>query len=693
MAKEYDPEHIQELAALIDQADLHYCRPPGRYEPGKLLHLKVRGVCPAIEGKATLRVECFAGGGFAGQVYRVRVIDLDPPDLNATGLKIRGSYAVKIHVPPSRFSRLFRDAIYWLGFQGPFAAQVNENAARTGALWQKLIRRGGGSRFCNECSVADIHATFFDPEMRSFGEIIEWVDGRIWRLEIDREVFCRRKVSANGSRGSSEYLAKKEFMEKFVNLLHDMGAPELARQYEWGTGKSQPNVFKRLNADSRPEDGLTALDFRPGLALLFFLPMSPADCRLIREGCRRGSLVQFDRCDLGKLRRFCSEHAADFQDLIPVLEELESAETRYRNSLPDVTHHGFRLLYDKRLRQEVKTGLIEGWHCLGLVDEPHARRLKDSTPAFRLFYLAGGVPLLGGKIRLLWGNPNYRKHLLACFGSLYYFRRVLRAGQAECLINWHRSGRVGESGTGFFLRHPLIFALARVLPGMLPLPAKLHRALIDWRYALEKAKASIVFPIRFYCDPDFRTNWLTCEVEEGVRQGILKPKEKERILAQISDPFIQKYLKCLAVHFCTFPITKVAMILIAIYAYLNFGSGWEQSLAYAIAAMVLVGILPISPGSLVRGSYVVYLMIRERNLRNYWLAALVSYWHYVGYLGFPLQMAKEFPTLARLISSRWVTGAVKVIPVFGESGALLEHMAFDLCVNIPLSIKRKIQKG
>jgi hypothetical protein len=54
-------------------------------------------------------------------------------------------------------------------------------------------------------------------------------------------------------------------------------------------------------------------------------------------------------------------------------------------------------------------------------------------------------------------------------------------------------------------------------------------------------------------------------------------------------------------------------------------------------------------------------------------------------------MAKEFPALARLIASRWVTRVVKVVPVFGESGALLEHLVFDMCVNAPLSIRRRIQ--
>jgi hypothetical protein len=691
MSEKYDSGCIRELEDIIESADLRHRAPPERYEPGKLLELEVTGVCPAKEGKVKLLVEDFAGGGFAGQVYRVRLVGLGSEDLESTGLKMGTRYAVKIHVPPSRRSRLFRDVLYWLGYQGAFAAQVNPDASRSGVLWQKLIRRGAKIRFGDERCVADTYATFFDPEIGSFGEINEWVEGRTWKFELDSELFSRGRDTAQSTRFSKEYLAKKEFMAKFVELLHAMGATELTRQYEWWTGKSQPNVYKRLIAHGGAGEVLTTLDFRPGLTLLFFLPMSPVDFKLILHGLRRRALVQFDRGNLDALQAFCSAHPEEFEDLQPALEELKRVDPRYRESQPDITHHGRRLLFDGGLSRKVKDGIVRAWRRLGLTDDAHAAVLDGSAFAFGLFYLAGAIPVLGRLLRRLWGNVAFRSHVKGCCGSLSYLCRALGAKQAECLIRWHRKGRVGEEGIAFFLKHPLIFSTLRVFPGLLPLPAKAHRCLIDWKYAMEQAKAAVLFPIRFYRSPEFRIAWLNREVEAGESKGMLRRREKERILSQIKDPFIQKYLKCLAVHFCTFPVTKGFMVLLAVYAYFNFGDSWHESLAYAMASMIVVSVLPISPGSFLRGSYVVYLMIRERNVRNYWLAALLSYWHYVGYLGFPLQMAKEFPALARLIASRWVTRVVKVVPVFGESGALLEHLVFDLCVNAPLSIRRRIQ--
>ena len=127
------------LRAVVRAAALHCPMPVSRYDPGDVFDLEITGVYPAVTGRARLEVERFVGGGFAGQVYKTRLTDLHI-DGAVPGLEVGYVYAVKILVPPTRFSRLFRNAVYWAGYQGPFAPQVNPHAARTGVLWQKLIR-------------------------------------------------------------------------------------------------------------------------------------------------------------------------------------------------------------------------------------------------------------------------------------------------------------------------------------------------------------------------------------------------------------------------------------------------------------------------------------------------------------------------------------------------------------------------
>ena len=131
---------------------------------------------------------------------------------------------------------------------------------------------------------------------------------------------ARQSISSNSVRPN---IAQSDsFMRDFVKLLHEIGAYEFARQYEWSTCKSQPNCLKRIETENNPSAGLVAVDFRAGLALLPFLPMSPGDFKLIWNGLKRGSLVQFDRGDLNKLKSFINNHKEHFEDMHGLFDEL-----------------------------------------------------------------------------------------------------------------------------------------------------------------------------------------------------------------------------------------------------------------------------------------------------------------------------------------------------------------------------------
>ncbi len=700
-----------------------------RFEAGDRIEAEITGVVPARRARALFEVRKFAGGGFAGQVYQVEAKELVPEGEPIEGLEKGGIYALKILVPPSGFSKFFRNTIYWLAYQGPFSAQVNHAASRTGVLWQKLVRRGAAIRLGSEGAVADTYATFFLPGMKSYAEVNEWVDGRTWRYEVDDDVFARKVFdpadpgSAIETAASKEYLGKRLFMHRFVELFHEMGAPELARQYEWWTAKSQPNALKREGTNHNPIDGLCAIDFRAGLALLPFVPMSPGDFKLINDGFRRGHAVQFDRGDLGRLERFVDAHAGEFEDLRPALEELKETDPAYRASLPDITHHGVRLFFDDALRPSVKRGLIEGYQCSGLLDDEHTRKLCGSSILFTLFFIMGALPLLGSFLRKLWGNRLYRTHIGQALASRAHLAATFRARMAETLIAWHRSGKSGEKRTLFLLDHPLVFVLqfmAVFLPAVafavlylfdhsvlyeyhvwvagalqavfLVLPPTPYRFVMEPSFAWGSVKGWFVYAWRFYSDAAFREAWLTEQIEAGRADGMITAEERERCLRSAKDPYIQKYLMSVAVHICTIPVTQIVSVAVAIYFMIAYGQTWKESIAYAFVVLAIFQITPISPGSIVRGGYVVYLMIKERNVRNYKVAALISFWKYIGYFAFPVQMVSQYPVLARLMAGRYATSMVHIIPVFGEKGALIEHWVFDLFFNVPISLAKRWRK-
>ena len=695
MTTEYSLEVIRELEKEAQEAGLHRPLRVERYEPRTELTYSVTGVAPANKGKVRLLVEKFVGGGFAGQVYRVRILDIECPADPIRGLEVGEVYAMKILVPPSTSKRIFRNALYLVGFQGPFQLQVNKTAARTGTLWQKFIRRGAKIRFGNERVVADIHATFEDNRLGSCGELTEWVDGRTWQLEVDERMdllkgWIKGREVDPEDLGSPEYRSKREFMRRFVELLHDVGGHEFARQYEWSTCKSQPNCLKRDNSEASPSDGLVAVDFRAGLALLPFLPMSPGDFKLIAKGLIRGSLVQFDRGDVGKLEHFVDQHSHEFSDMRQMLEELKVAENVYRNSIPDITHNHFRLFFSRPLWSTILESAIGGWRVQNLLDGPGEEKLRGSRPLNLLFLLMGLLPLIGHLLRKIWGRADWRNHYWSLLTSWGYLGRAVRARVAEKLVGWHRSGRVNGERALKTARHlwPVLYHFPLSF-----LPAALHRVLTDWAYAKERLAYLFVRPIRLYFDAEMREQWLREMVNEGKKKQLVTDEDAEVILSQIKEPFIQKYLKSLAVHLCTLPVTQIVSILVAIaYVLMHPEMPRAQAWGIGLAIIALFQVVPVSPGSLVRGFYVVYLVVREKNFKDYNIAVFLAFFKYIGYLAFPIQMGYRYPTLARFMAAHWATEAVHSVPVFGERGALLEHGVFCLFYNWPLTIRRRMRK-
>ncbi len=695
MAKGYSVEVCRELTDVIHAANLHRPMRITRYDAGQELVYDVTDVAGTGHGRVRLVVEAFVGGGFAGQVYRVKILDIEAPGQAIGALQSAGICAMKILVPPSFFSRLFRNILYWIGFQGAFALQVNPEAARAVALWQKFIRRGAAVRFGDERAAADIHATFIDSRLGSCGELSEWIDGRTWRLEVDDRLgllkqWRRGRAVDEQQLGSPEYRAKREFMRRFVELVHDMGWHEFARQYEWSTCKSQPNCLKRRDAEDDPSAGLVAVDFRAGLALLPFLPMSPGDFKLIAKGLMRGSLVQFDRGDVRKLEAFVRDHGNEFADMGRMLEELKSSEKIYRNSLPDITHHHVRLLYSGRLWATILDSAVTGWKVRNLVDEDSQRRLRSSRILTLVFLLVGVIPLLGKFIRRIWARPDWRRHYAKMLTSWGYLRRAVRARIAEKVIVWHRAGRLDAE------RALKVAGSLRRFLCNLPLsvlPAGLHRFLTDLKFAKQRLAYLIVRPVRLYFNAELRQQWLRDMVTDGKRKQILSDEDAETILSRIDEPFIQKYLKSLAVHVCTLPVTQVVSVLLAVlYVLTHPDMPRAQAWAIGVTIIALFQVVPISPGSLVRGLYVLYLVIRERNFKDYNIAVILGFFKYIGYLAFPIQMAYRYPTLARFMAAHWATEGVHIVPVFGEHGALLEHGVFCLFYNWPLTIRRRMRK-
>ncbi len=695
MTVEYSVEICRELEEKFRGACLHRPMRIRRYDAGAELVYDVRGLEPANTGRVHLVVEKFVGGGFAGQVYRVKVLAIEAENGPIAGLEVGGVYAMKILIPPSSFSRLFRNVLYWIGFQGPFQLQVNPTAARSGALWQKFIRRGAKIRFGDEKAVVDIYATFVDGKLGSCGELSEWVDGRTWQLEVDNWLDLlkrwRRGRHVDAERlGSPEYRSKREFMGKLVGLLHDMGGYEFARQYEWSTCKSQPNCLKRRDTENNSSAGLVAVDFKAGLALLPFLPMSPGDFKLIAKGLMRGSLVQFDRGDINKLQRFVDSHSDEFADMGRMLEELKAADGVYRDSVPDITQNHIRLLYSRKLWSTMLDSAVTGWKVKNLIDEEHERKLRSNNFLTILYLLMGGFPFLGTILRRAWGRIDWRNHYRRILTEQGYLWRSIQARIAEKVIVWHRAGRVSPE-RALRLQEQLWRFLCHIPVSILP--AGLHRFLTDWAFFKDKLHYIFVRPIKLYFSAKLREQWLRDMVTEGKSKHILTNQDAKTILGQLNERYVQRYLISLVVHLLTLPITQIVSgIHILIWNMIHPEATPVERAAMSLAIAAIYQVIPISPGSLARGLWAVGIAIYDRSFKDYNIAVFLSFFKYIGYLAFPIQMAQHYPALARFMAAHWATEAVHIVPVFGERGALLEHWVFRLFYNWPLTIRRRMRR-
>ena len=683
----YSVAVVEKLQQRIRDLKLELPFRVDRYLPGTLLELDLTTAWPEARCKGNFLVEKFVGGGFAGQVYRCRYEGSDQVGVGeAAGLYAGHKYAVKILVPPSRFAAGFRNFVYAIAFQAPFSAQVLESACRSGLLWPKILRLAAQAEFGHADAIADTYASFYDANFGAFGEVREWIEGRGWRLEADLQPALRKQWKTMDARatGSPEYVAKRQFMHRLVAMMHAMGAPELARQYVWSTCKSQPNVLKRFGYEEDPAVGLCAVDFRAGLALVPFLPMSPGDFPLILRGLLRGSVAQFDRCNFNQLRAYVQSHPAVFEGQEALVDALQKYDHMYRRSMPDVTHQGLQLCRDRGLRGDVRRGLVEAYRNANWVDDEAAERLQRSKASFALFYVLGTIPLLGRAFRALSGQGVVRKHVSRVLSSFSYLRRSGKATAAHMAILWHQAGRVGARHAELLADHVGLFWLERVTVRLLPF--FLHRWLTEPLWVWQCIRNGIRYVYTFLQDAAFRENWLRQQVQMGLDDGMLLEEDAQTILSQIDDPFIAKYLKSVGVHLAMIPVTQIVSVLVggvvAIQVYLRTGNRGSAAVAFG-GIVFLFQVFPISPGSIARGLYVVYLMIRERNFRDYVVAAPLSFVKYIGYLAFPIQMATSYPVLSQFMASRWATGSVHIIPVFGEQGALLEHAVFNGFYNRP----------
>ncbi len=413
---------------------------PRLYFPDEILTGQVYLLDGRLCGEFQFLIQQYAGSGYAGQVYHARLAGKPLP-----GCPADFQVALKILRPASRWKEFFRDSLYFLTCQVTFAPRLRASALRAGLLTAELVSRTaeavGASRLC----FAHPLGYFWDSRLLSFVEIYTWEEGRPQRYAPD-DGLVLRWLGWESARPDTEMSRKREFMAWLVALCCRLGAAGVARQYEWDTWISQANVLTRLDPDGNAE--FVAVDWRVGLAVPFFLPLSPAHARLIWHGLQIGQRTLSDWLDASQLRA-AWQASPKFEAASPGLEKmLLAVDEEYREALPDLWQNGSRIFTERGYRRRVKAALIDDWECLERVNGAGRSDLQASSLAFWLYYGVGLIPFCGSLFQRLAGNSVYRAHIWMCLKHPAYRRAALNAQRSCDLKEWVQQRRISTRGGG-----------------------------------------------------------------------------------------------------------------------------------------------------------------------------------------------------------------------------------------------------
>jgi hypothetical protein len=654
------------------------------YHPGQYLDASIFGLDGTRLGEERFCVDFSPGGGFAGQVLRAQ--PLNGVIWGAAGVDAGRSVALKILRPRSAVKTAFRDWLFRLCYQASYAARLEESALRAGLIWQQILRQAVQVELGDRLSVACPLGYFWDSSMGSYVEVHQWIASRASAYQVGAAFFLPDHA-LQSDKNLTEMEQKRHIMARLVDLCHRIGAHGLARQYEWYTLVSQANV---LTLEDSPAGApkFAVVDCRPGLAVPFFLPLSPAHFRIILKGLRAGLLVHFDRCDLAQLDAWLADHPHVAEGLGPLADRLRIDDESYRAGLPDLWQRRLGFWSDRSVRTKVRIGRLQVWRRLGLLSPRSAKRLKTSEGLFLAALLLDNLPLLGPRLLGWLGSSVHRRHLSALVRDPSYRKRAIYAGRCVDLEDWLTVGRIPIERIHHLVASSTNYLVEKFTLGWLP--AGFHRLLVDPPQRRRFIQERLLLPFDLCFRASKRGKWLCDVVEKQRLKGLVSKEKAVELCAQAGEPRLQGFVRDLGFSLGLELFSKLVYLSLAIY---GFSSG-----DFLLLGLALLG--PVPPSGVARGLYSLARLcwrlpgiIRQgdrRELASLCLGLAVAPWRFIGNLFAPLEMLFYYRRLSLLLADHFISQMVRGIPVFGGEGKLLEYWAFQATFNLPLSLYRRI---
>jgi hypothetical protein len=653
------------------------------YHPGQYLETPVFGLDGVRLGEERFSLDFSPGSGFAGQVLRAR--PLSGAIWGSAGIDPGKQVALKILRPRSAMKTAFRDWLFRLCYQASYVARLEESPLRAGMIWQEILRQAVQVEFGDRLSVARPLGYYWDSSIGSFVEIHQWIDSRASAYQVNEGLLLPDRALQSG-KDPAEMDQKRRVMARLVDLCHRIGAHGLARQYEWYTFVSQANVLT-LKDSPVGAPKFAVVDCRPGLAVPFFLPLSPAHLRIILKGLRVGTLVHFDQCDLAQLDVWLASHPQLAERLQPLVDRLRIDDICYRDGLPDLWQRRLHFWTDGRQLAKVRLSRLSTWQRLGLLSTRSVKRLKTSQGLFLAALLLDNLPLLGPWLLGWLGNIARRRHLSALVRNPSYRKRAIDAGRCVDLEDWLTVGRISIDRVQRLRGSSISYLAEKFALGWLP--ARFHRLLVDPQARQRLVHERLLLPFDLFFRESKRREWVCSVVEKQCLRGLVSSEKAAELCAQVGEPRLQGFLRDLGFSLGLEFFSKLVYLSLAVY---GFSSG-----DFLLFGLALLG--PVPPSGVVRALYSLARLIwglpgvirqrDHRELASLCLGLAVAPWRFIGNLFAPLEMLFYYRRLSLLLADRFISQMVHGIPVFGGEGKLLEYWAFQLTFNLPLSLYRR----
>ncbi len=654
----------------------HHHLPPARrnrYAAGATVRLRLIDANGHTVDKRYRLIEPLHGG-FAADVWRATDLDSGHPKALKLFTAQRGIV--------NRCKKRLRDLTHWIWFQSPYPYSHLEDAVRSALLARKLLHRLSAIEFGAPC-VVNANGYFWERDARSFGLVLEWLEGRgpVYR-NPDRDLI-RRWLNASlpyHHEVPSWLYRLQEWMVWADRCgFHEHVAQIYAGEHWGGAWLSLTNVKQALQPPApnapRHDRALWWIDLEPAfphVILCFWFHV-----RLSWAALRRGTFPSFDRIDTWRLRRRIAAYhlggrcfKREMVELIGWSDRLAAARRRYDNARIDLCRHHERLLDDPTVRTAVRRSWIAHWHRCGDCSGRGRAILRRSRSAYWGSYLLEWVPWAGRTIRRLLWREEFRRHCWRLASDNVYLHRIIRQWTTEQLSVWRAERRL----MSFKRRAPLTTWL-RHAPRAL-LPVKWHRFTADRLYRRRVLRSVR----RFLTELTYRRHIYQQAVlnilHRERRSGKLSAHQLASFAAAIRRPVLACYLE-------------------GQYLYLM-----PKLLLYPLAlGCAIAGITLRSPQLLIATFFIggIYREIVTITLSARYprvplgLAAAIAWLPKVGNLACLIQMSRGLNTQERSILyifiRKSVANATKLVPFLGGEDTLLEYYATRVLIDLPCSAR------